>query len=73
MFLTAAVIEVGEDGVVNTTIKKKQQRIIDSKNGDPFFLKDEARELVDLREIDWDGTMAHVNGMISKAEAWAAS
>ena len=73
MFLTAAVIEVGEDGVDNITIKKKQQRIIDSKNGDRYFAKDEARELVDLKDFDWDEAISHVNGMISKAEAWAYS
>ena len=73
MLLTSAVIEIEADGKENITTKKKQQRIIDSKHGDQYFVKDETRDINELKNFDWDEAISHVNGMISKAEAWANS
>ena len=72
MYLTAAVVTVGEDGI-EIIQKKTQQRIIDSKDGDAYFIRDEVREMSDLKEFEWDEALSHVNSMISKAEAWANS
>ena len=73
MLLTSAVVENEDDGKEDITTKKKQQRIFDSKYGDQYFVKDEARGISELKNFDWDAAISHVNGMISKAEAWANS
>ena len=72
MYLTAAVVTVGEDGIESIQ-KKTQQRIIDRKDGDAYFIKDEVREMPELKEFEWDEAISHVNSMTSKAEAWANS
>ena len=37
------------------------------------FVKEGSREMDELKGFDWDGAISHVNGMISKAEAYANS
>ena len=69
MYLVAEVVTVADDGVA-TTKKKMLHRIIDSKDGDRYFTTDAARDLADLKELPWDDTITHVNGMVSKNEAW---
>jgi hypothetical protein len=73
MFITNAVVEIGDDGKQNITTKRKHQRIIDSKYGDQYFVKEGSREMDELKGFDWDEAISHVNGMISKAEAYANS
>ena len=73
MYIISAVIEIKEDGTEKIATKKKHQRIIDSKYGDQFFVKDGAREIPEFIGFDWDAAISHVNGMISKAEAYANS
>ncbi len=67
--MVAVVGTVGDDGV-GTSKKKMQHRIIDDKDGDRYFTTDAARDLADLKELPWDDTITHVNGMVSKNEAW---
>ena len=71
-YLVAEVATVADDGVTSTK-KKMQHRIIDCKDGDKYFTTDAARDLEDLKDFPWDDTIAHVNGMVSKNEAWTGS
>ena len=70
MFITQETKEIGEDGKETINIKKNQQRIIDSKNEDMYFVTEGSREVVEFKGFDWDETISHVNGRISKAEAY---
>ena len=72
MFITEAS-EVKEDPAEDINIERKHQRILDSKYGDQYFVKEGTREIQDLLGFDWDAAISHVNAMISKAEEYANS
>ena len=73
MFITEAGVEIKEDPDENINIKRKHQRILDSKYGDQYFVKEGTREIQDFLGFDWDAAISHVNAMISKAEEYANS
>ncbi len=70
MFMRPEKKEAGTDGTETVTVKKYQQRIFDSKNGDTYFVTEGAREIEEFKDLDWDEAIAHANAMISKAEAY---
>jgi hypothetical protein len=70
MFIRQEKKETASDGVESVTIKKYQQRIFDSKDGDTYFVTEGAREIEEFKNFDWDEAIAHSNAMISKAEAY---
>ena len=70
MFIRPEKKEAGADGAETVTVKKHQQRIFDSENGDTYFVVDGAREIEEFKDFDWDEAIAHSNAMISKAEAY---
>jgi hypothetical protein len=70
MFIRQEKKETGTDGVETVTVKKYQQRIFDSKDGDTYFVAEGAREIEEFKDFDWDEAITHSNAMISKAEAY---
>ncbi len=70
MFITPEKKEAGADGTETITIKKSQSRIIDSENGDMYFVTEGAREIEEFKDFEWDEAIAHSNAMIYKAEAY---
>jgi hypothetical protein len=73
MFITNEVSEKGLDGTKKIITKKTHQRLFESKWGESYFVKEGAREIEVLKELEWDEMITHVNGLVTKSEAYASS